>query len=256
MSLVLGLEILAALFGMGVVLGFVGAGGAGLVIAVLTLGFGIPIHLALGTSLAAMTFTTISGAVSHFREGNVNVRMGLCLGVFGMIGAFLGTKIAVLIPGSKLHYLTGFMLILSAVIIAYRVYCPNSLLWKKARKQKLTGLAFWGKCLIFGLFVGLLSGTFGIGSTPFIQVVLLIAFGLPLYIAVGTTMLVIFPIAIAGGVGYFIEGALQFWLLAEVVVGLVVGAYIGAKFTRRAPQNILKFIMVVTPAIGGVLLFI
>ena len=77
-----------------------------------------------------------------------------------------------------------------------------------------------------------------------------------LHIEKSNSYLVIFPIAIAGGVGYFIEGALQFWLLAEVVVGLVVGAYIGAKFTRRAPQNILKFIMVVTPAIGGVLLFI
>lgn len=47
---------------LGILLGFVGAGGAGFVIALLTLIFDIPIHTALGTSLAAMAFTTLSGA--------------------------------------------------------------------------------------------------------------------------------------------------------------------------------------------------
>ena len=54
--------ILLSMFGLGLAIGFVGAGGAGLVIAVLTVVFGIPIHTALGTSLGAMIFTTMSGS--------------------------------------------------------------------------------------------------------------------------------------------------------------------------------------------------
>ena len=60
----MGMLILITLFVMGCLLGLTGAGGAGVVIAVLTAAFGVPIHLALGTSLSAMTFTTLSGGQS------------------------------------------------------------------------------------------------------------------------------------------------------------------------------------------------
>ncbi len=51
---------------LGTLLGFVGAGGAGFIIAILTLVFKVPIYQALGTSLTAMIFTSLSGAYSHF----------------------------------------------------------------------------------------------------------------------------------------------------------------------------------------------
>lgn len=65
------MAIIITMLLMGVLLGFVGAGGAGFIIAILTLVFHIPIHVALATSLTAMAFTTLSGVVSHYTEGNV-----------------------------------------------------------------------------------------------------------------------------------------------------------------------------------------
>ncbi len=53
--------IILVMFLLGIILGFIGAGGAGFVIALLTLLFHIPIHTALGTSLAGMAFTSLSG---------------------------------------------------------------------------------------------------------------------------------------------------------------------------------------------------
>ena len=49
---------------LGAVIGFVGAGGAGVTITLLTVGFGVPIHTALAVALASMVFTTLSGALS------------------------------------------------------------------------------------------------------------------------------------------------------------------------------------------------
>ena len=63
--------IFLAMLLLGGIVGFVGAGGAGVTIALLTAFFGVPVHTALGTSLAGMMFTTLSGSVSHFREGNI-----------------------------------------------------------------------------------------------------------------------------------------------------------------------------------------
>ena len=69
--------IFLAMILLGCLLGFAGAGGAGLTITLLSVGFGVPIHTALGVALAAMSFTMLSGAVSHFREGSLCVKYSI-----------------------------------------------------------------------------------------------------------------------------------------------------------------------------------
>ena len=71
--------IIITMLVMGILLGFVGWG-AGFIIAILTLVFHIPIHVALATSLTAMAFTTLSGVISHYREGNVVLTIGGIVG--------------------------------------------------------------------------------------------------------------------------------------------------------------------------------
>jgi len=240
---------------LGLVLGFVGAGGAGVVIAVLTVVFGIPIHTALGTSLSAMVFTTMSGAYSHFREGNVVLKNGLAVGLFGAMGAFGGAHIAALLPGHLLKGLTACMLFLSAFFLGVRVSPYSKFFFAPGEsKSMVVGVKFWLTACGLGIVTGVLSGTFGIGATPFIQIGLLMLFSMSIYQSAGTTMLVILPIALLGGVGYMTAGYLDMALLFKVTVGLMTGAYIGAKFTKRLPSVILKTAMVVVPIVGGLLL--
>ena len=103
---------------------------------------------------------------------------------------------------------------------------------------------------------GFLSGACGVGATPFIQLTLLIVFDVPLYQTVGTTMLVILPIAALGSLGFLSTGHLDPLLLAQVLAGQTVGAYIGAKGTRLAPPWLLKGAMVTLPALGGAILLL
>jgi uncharacterized membrane protein YfcA len=249
--------ILGTMFLMGCLLGFIGAGGAGVVIAVMSTVFGIPIHTALGTSLSAMGFTTLSGAYSHYREGNVLPRLGLAVGAFGAFGAFAGAKISAAIPAARMHWLTASMLLVSAILMYLKVFHPNDGPFGHISGQKLeSGRNFWLTAVLGGLVNGLLSGTFGIGATPFIQLTLLFFFGISLHQAVGTTMLVILPIAVMGGLGYLTSGFLDLHLFAQVVLGLMSGAYLGAKFTKRLPPLILKIGMVAVPAMGAVILFV
>lgn len=243
---------------MGGLIGFVGAGGAGVVIAVLTLVFNIPIHTAVGTSLAAMIFTTLSGAFSHFREGNLNVKIGLTVGLSGACGAFIGSKISTLLPGSELRFFTASMLIASAILVYTRLSYPNLPLFhlKDGQKADLAGSRFWLLAGLTGVGNGLLSGTFGFGAAQFIQLSLLIFFAMPLYHSVGTTMLIILPIAAFGGLGYLLSGYLDFMLFIQVLLGLMIGAYVGAKFTRHAPGWLLKWMMVLLPGVAGLLMIL
>jgi len=51
------------------------------------LDFGIPTRVAIATSLASVLPTTVVGAISHFRQGNVDIRTGMILGIGGIVGA-------------------------------------------------------------------------------------------------------------------------------------------------------------------------
>ncbi|MBI0579291.1 sulfite exporter TauE/SafE family protein [Neobacillus cucumis] len=248
------MAIALTMFGLGVLLGFVGAGGSGFIIAILTVLFGVPIHTALGTSLAAMVFTTLSGAYSHFRQGNISVKTGLIVGGFGAVASYFGSKLAGLIPVHSMHWLTAGMLFLSAVILLVRLFMVQKITGNL--KKTVPGHLHIRRAAFVGIITGLLSGTFGIGAAPFIQIGLLVIMGLTLKQSVGTTMLVILPIALAGGVGYYFEGFLDFGLLLEVVAGTMIGSYAGAKFTGLAPQPVLKSAMVLTPIVAGAILLI
>jgi uncharacterized membrane protein YfcA len=117
-------------------------------------------------------------------------------------------------------------------------------------------MPFLFSVIFSGIGTGLLSGVFGIGSTPFIQLALLILFGLSLRHAVGTTMLVIMPIAVFASVGFMQTGHFDWLLLLQVTVGTMTGSYIGAKFTKRAPKIILRISMMSIPIAGGFLLLV
>ncbi len=249
------LIITLTMFLMGILLGFIGAGGSGFIIALLTVIFNVPIHTALGTSLAAMVFTTLSGAYSHYRQGNIDMKAGVTVGVSGAIMSFVGSKIAVWIPVHSLHWLTAGMLFLSAVMLIVRLFIVDGLKELDKRKPKTAG-KFLIMAASVGFMTGILSGTFGIGAAPFIQLGLMLALGLPVQVSVGTTMLVILPIAIAGGAGYYFEGYFNALLLFQVLAGTMIGSYIGAKFTNSVPLPILKSAMVLTPILAGVILLI
>lgn len=243
--------IIITMFLLGILLGFIGAGGAGFVIALLTVLFGFPIHTALGTSLAAMAFTTLSGAYSHFREKNVAVKLGMIVGLSAFFSSFAGAKLAVYIPEELLHYFTAAMLILSAVCMAVKLFMASD-----SSHVTIRGSQLWVRGIWIGLLTGLLAGMFGVGSAPFIQLGLLIFLHVSLRQSVGTTMLVILPISVGGGLGYVTEGFVDWLLLVKVLIGTMTGAYVGAKFTNLAPKHVLKIAVIATPAVAGLILLL
>lgn len=258
------LIVTVAMFAVGLLLGFVGAGGSGFIISILTVGFGYPLYTSLGTALSAMAFSSLSGAYSHYRDGNAKLKTGLIVGAAGAIGALGGTRFAVAIPESSLKWFTAGMLMLSSLALWARMH----MVAKRAKEQGRSaeedeGLAsgarggrFWSKAAAVGIVCGLLSGMFGIGATPFIQIGLMTVLGMSARFAAGTTMLVILPIAIAGGAGFWQAGFLDVPLLAQVVCGTMTGAFIGAKFTKRVPPRLLKTAMVLVPMTGAIILFL
>lgn len=247
--------IFVAMILLGSVIGFVGAGGAGVTITLLTVGFGVPVHTALAVALAAMTFTMISGTVSHYREHEVDVKPGAIIGGSGMIGSIAGANVSNIMPSELLATMTSLMLIASGLILYVRLY-QDAWLTRHfpVRTTALTGRKLYIYGIITGLIVGFLSGAFGIGAAAFIQLALMVVFGISLLHAIGTCMMIVLPISAAGGLSYLFNGRLDLWIFVQTLLGLSIGAYIGAKFTHLAPKPMLKAAIVAMPTLGGIIM--
>ena len=244
--------IFAAMLLLGALLGLTGAGGAGVSITLLTVGFGVPIHTAIAVSLSCMTFTVLSGTVSHFREGDVLPRLGALTGGAGIFGTLLGTHVAFQVPARFLSPALAIILLTTTTLLYLQLFHPALIADYVARNQaSAVGRAFVIRAVLIGLVTGFLSGAFGIGATAFIQIGLMLFFGVTLY-----TMMIIFPIAVAGGLSYFAAGLMDISIFLQTLAGLSIGAFLGAKFTRLIPNTALRYIMVAIPLTGGLVLLL
>jgi uncharacterized membrane protein YfcA len=223
-------------------------------LAVLTLGFGLSIHEAVGTSLAAMVFVTVSGTISHYRETNVDIRAGLIIGLTGMIGAIAGANLGQSVSGDVLQPMAGFALWFLAALMWIRTrmrHAPReddaAAMQSPARLTAAGGL---------GLVGGTASAFFGVGMAPFLQLGMLMILGLPLRKTVGTTMLALIFISLSGSVALASHGQVSVPHLIGATIGMTAGSYTGAKLTRRAPISVLRAAIVLTPFIAGTFLIV
>jgi uncharacterized membrane protein YfcA len=246
-------------FSLGIILGFVGAGGAGLVVALLTGLFRLPVHQAIGTALAAMCFVTITGTISHIREGNVAVGIGVIVGLSGMIGAVAGANTGQSVSEPTLKLAAGLALWALAALVWLRTrlmerghlsMTPSSLIDRPPARSPRD----WTSSIGLGLTGGAAAAFLGVGMAPFLQLGFLTMLRLPLRQTVGTTMLTLVFISAAGTVVLARHGDVSLPYLVGCTAGLSTGSYIGARFTRRAPGKVLRGAVVTVPIVAGSML--
>ncbi|MFN8678464.1 MAG: sulfite exporter TauE/SafE family protein [Thermomicrobiales bacterium] len=248
-------ELAAVTFLIGLIIGFIGAGGAGVAVAIMTTVFGLPAHTAVGTAIAAMLFVTASGTLSHFREGNVAWKLGLIVGLAGAIGAVIGADSSQAIPDDTLAMAAGIALwILAALVWVRTRVAPTTIADLEWHGEPQRQPAEWGAAVGLGAVGGAGAAFFGVGMAPFLQLGLLTIHRLPLRQTVGTTMLALIFISAAGGTAMARHGDVSLPHLIGLTIGLGSGAFVGARFTRRAPRAILRVAVILVPFVAGAML--
>ncbi len=233
-----------------------GAGGAGVLVALLTSAFHVPIHQAIGTSLAAMWFVTVAGAISHYREGNIAPQIGLVAGLAGMAGALAGADLGQDISPEVLKRAAGIALWFLAILVWLRTRIVPAALGATEDAIPRTTTRRVLASVGLGLSGGAAAAFFGVGMAPFLQLGLLTILKLPLRHTVGTTMLTLVFISASGTLVLAHHGDVSVPHLAGAVAGLCGGSFLGARFTRRAPRRLLRLAVVLVPVMaGGLLLF-
>lgn len=95
--------------------------------------------------------------------------------------------------------------------------------------------------ILLGAATGLLSGLFGIGGGVILVPLLVMVLHFPQRLAAGTSVAAILPAAIVGGVGYAVQGNVDWIAAAALAVGIVGGAQLGSFFLSRTPTGVLRW---------------
>lgn len=236
----------------GLLSGMFGVGGGTIIVAIISeifiqLGFAPEhiMHIAIGTSLATIVLTSISSASAHHRQHNVDWMVVIKIAPAIIVGALLGSVLA-----AKLHSF-GLSLIFAifVLVIATQLLLKNS---SKKNNVEEAAIPHQNKYLISaGLIIGAFSSLVGIGGGS-LSVPYLMASKLNMRRAIGTSAAIGLPIALAGTLGYIINGwhvtnlpaASIGFIYLPALIGISLSsmftASYGAKLALKLPISILR----------------
>jgi uncharacterized membrane protein YfcA len=198
------------------------------------------LHLALGTSMASIIYTSVSSARTHYMHGAVNMHIvrnltpGLLLGT--LIGAMLASSVS------------QFYLVIFFALFVYFAAVQMLLELKPKATRQLPG------CLgltVVGSFIGAVSSLVSIGGGT-LSVPFMLWHNVPFKQAIGTSAALGFPIAIGGTVGYISTGLVLHTLpggtigfiylpaLLMIAVGSTFTTTLGAKAAHKMPLKQIR----------------
>jgi len=204
--------------GIGVSLGLLGGGGSILTLPVLVYVLGMEAKQAIATSLLVVGITSAAAVIPHARAGRVNVRIGLAFGAASMGGAFAGGRVAHFLPSAALLLAFALMMLVTGL----------AMLRGRATNVAQEGARPWGRIIVVGIAIGLLTGVIGAGGGFVIVPALALLCGLPMTHAVATSLLVIALNSLAGFAGSVANVTFDLRTAAFMTGASVVGSVAGA----------------------------
>jgi uncharacterized membrane protein YfcA len=248
------LVIAAGSFLAGLLGSLTGLGGGVIIVPLLTLVFHVDIRYAIGASLVSVIATSSGAAAAYLKEGFSNIRVGMFLEVATTMGALCGASLATRIPTAAIAIVFGLVLLYSAwTSIKAEAEVPiHERTDPIAQRLRLDGTyPADGKLVAyhvhrvplgFGLMyaAGTLSGLLGIGSGAVKVLAMDRAMSIPFKVSTTTSNFMIGVTAAASAGIYLHRGYIDPGLAMPVMLGVLVGALLGARILPGAKVGTLR----------------
>jgi uncharacterized protein len=220
LSLTQGLLVLISGCLVGFTLGLVGGGGSILAVPLMVYLVGVSNpHVAIGTSAMAVATSAAVGLANHARSGTVKWHCSLIFAAAGVVGALLGSSVGKHFDGQKLLALFALLMIVVGITMLRKRRGEGD----GAVQLNRSNLS---KLITIGLGIGTLSGFFGIGGGFLIVPGLMLATGMPILNAIGSSLVGVTAFALTTATNYAISGLID-WALAAMFLG---GGAMGGMF--------------------------
>lgn len=245
--------MVAAAFGVGIVVGLTGMGGGALMTPILVLFFNVPPLTAVSSDLVASAVMKPVGSAVHLRRGTVNLQLVKWLAIGSIPSAFCGVLILKALGDDQsvqagIKLALGIALMITAVLLVVRAYMR---LVERARTRSGSGpLLPQGRpevvpkvlpTLLLGVGGGLIVGMTSVGSGSIVIIGLMMIYpGLKASQLVGTDLLQAVPMVAAAALGHMLFGSLDFGITLPLIIGSIPGVYLGAQMSSRLSGGLVR----------------
>lgn len=239
---------------IGFSLGLLGSGGSIVTVPVLVYLLNHDSKAAIAESLAIVGGIALAGAIPYGRSRQIDWRNVVFFGLPGMAGTYGGAWLAKFVPGTvQLIAFAAVMLV--AAWMMFRNSKPTADDTDGSRPRQ----ALW-KITLEGLAVGVVTGLVGVGGGFLIIPALVLLGGLPMRVAVGTSLVVIALKSFSGFFKYLdvladlhipLDWGTVAWFVAIGVVGTLIGNRLSARLNQRVLQRTFAVFVVL---MGGFVL--
>jgi uncharacterized membrane protein YfcA len=243
--------------GVGAVVGLTGMGGGALMTPMLVIFFGIDPVTAVSSDLVVSLVMKPFGAGVHAKEGTVNYGLvkWLCLG--SVPSAFAGVLLLNAIGGDDVADTVKLYLGIALLLAAASMVVRHEINLRRGTHHAVTGaqhelLVRPLPTFCIGVVGGLIVGMTSVGSGSLIIVLLLLLYpSLAAGQLVGTDLVQAVPLVGAAALGHLLFGDVSFAVAGSLMVGAVPGVLIGARISSRAPDHIIRPILVIVLIASG-----
>lgn len=245
-----GLDVLAFLFAVALVAGFIDAvaGGGGLLALPALLTTGITPLEALATNKLQGSFGTFAAAAYYLRSGYLDLRQMAPVILMTFIGAASGTLLVQFLNPDFLRLLTPLMLIGVVVFFALQP--------KLGEADRHRRIGIWPFALLFGFGIGSYDGFFGPGTGSFFALAFVLMLGHNLIKATANTKLMNFTSNIASLLFFLLNGQVIWTLGLAMALGQFLGGTLGAHLIiRHGAKFIRPLVMLMSLAMTLKLLY-
>jgi len=234
--------ILAILAGTvtGIVLGLFGSGGSIIAMPALMYLLGVEAKSAIAMSLGIVAVTATLSAWDHWRRGNVDVRVALVFGLFGIAGTFAGAKVGVMTPVVVQLVLFALVMYAAAWKMLKPALVPQPASTGSQPPPQPAAEARLGHIAAHGIGIGVLTGVVGVGGGFLIVPALALLSGLPMKLAIGTSLAIVAAKSYAGFFGYLGAVPIDWSMMMSFTAVTIAGSFAGTRLAHRFSQEMLK----------------
>jgi len=230
---------------IGITLGLLGGGGSILTVPVLVYLLGINPIISTGYSLFIVGLSSLVGAMTYFKKGQIDFRTAAVFGVPSIIAVYLTRKFMVPAIPQEIFAVGDFIVTKSIgimVLFAVLMIAASYSMIKGRKDVKGASEVKYNYPLITieGLVVGTLTGLVGAGGGFLIIPALVLLSGLSMKMAVGTSLIIIAIKSLIGFLGDVQNHAIDWTFLLSFAALSVIGIFIGSKLSNFIPGQKLK----------------
>lgn len=211
--------------------------GGGIIMGPVLVFLGLAPAQVAGTSLFAVTSTSVSSTVAYSRQKRIDYKLAIKLAAAAIPGAVLGGFISAGIPKSAFLLYFGILLMAVGAYIIFK----SSILKEMERRN----ISIAERAAVFAITfgAGIISSLFGVGGGTIFVPVMLLIHRMTMHTAAPTSQLTLMITSFAGLFTHVALGHIDYVYAIALSAGAVVGAQIGAKWSKSIKSQMLQRVL-------------